>query len=438
MIPYPTKELSAPAYNNGMMTVPTVLEGALGTEFPTRTPTEGGAFEAWLDLVGGEAPANLPPTEEEPAPKQEPNRFLLALGLPCLPPEGILLPVPNHQETPIQHPVLRGIETSKQGSTSIYSLPPSEGALENLPYLVGEANPLQTAPIREPQQGASPFNLLPSEPPDWATENPPNPITDLSVLTTPEDADSFELPKLVPRDREERPASMRMFLGEATNPEARRGFLPNSQDTLFAPSFAVRTLQQGNEGFPVAEGGASGEGELSFRSASEGTEARPDTPSGIAPSSAFGVQERIPSSSTASEGAGVQEVATPPLMEQVAQFLEQMILEPDRNRVHLQLNPPELGSLEIQIQVEGSEVQAWVHAEHDFTRRVLEQSLQQLRDQLASRGLQLSGFSIATGNPRSGAYPFKPNRVAFSSDIWNSSRHATESVPLYGQWSVWA
>lgn len=425
------------------MTVPTVLEGALGTEFPTQTPTEGGAFEKWLNLVGGEASANLPPVEEEPTPEHEPKGLLSALGLPFLPQEVAPIPKPIPQEAQTQPTVLRGLESSKQWSIEGCTLPSCaqpEGGMEiaTRPSHVERVDPHQTAFSLENKEMLPPATP-PSELPNPPTDSPLKPLADREIsVPIRGNGSSEQTPLFLRSEGVQEQSRMPLPPKEAATGKVGETAPPSVPNTSSIESLVERILPRGDERLLTIEGDAPTVRHLPLHTPSERAEPLTAPPPAIHPPFALGAQSGVPTTSTAPEGSNLQAVANSAVVEQVAQFLERMTLDPDQNRVHLQLNPPELGSLEIQIRVEGSEVQAWVQAEHDLTRRALEQSLQQLRDQLASRGLQLSGFSISTGNPRSGAYPFKQSRVTFGSDAWNLARHATESVHLQGQWSVWA
>ncbi|MEN3000295.1 MAG: flagellar hook-length control protein FliK [Armatimonadota bacterium] len=131
----------------------------------------------------------------------------------------------------------------------------------------------------------------------------------------------------------------------------------------------------------------------------------------------------------------------PRLYEQVAQAMERLILHREEQAVHLQIDPPELGALEIRLQVSGSEVYAWLTAERDQTRQALEQQTHLLREQLASRGLHLAHFEVHTGS--GGA--FERARHAFVASpslphLEPAKRPslATDSLHLFGQWSAWA
>lgn len=60
----------------------------------------------------------------------------------------------------------------------------------------------------------------------------------------------------------------------------------------------------------------------------------------------------------------------------------------------LQLHPRELGSVDIRIRIEGQGASVWFGAEHPGARAALEATLPQLRERLASEGLQLSQASV--------------------------------------------
>jgi flagellar hook-length control protein FliK len=70
------------------------------------------------------------------------------------------------------------------------------------------------------------------------------------------------------------------------------------------------------------------------------------------------------------------------------------------NRVHVQLNPPELGRVEVQMVMRNNQVQAQVVTEHAAVRGALEEHYAVLRDNLASRGLQLEKFDVYSGPQR--------------------------------------
>ena len=131
--------------------------------------------------------------------------------------------------------------------------------------------------------------------------------------------------------------------------------------------------------------------------------------------------------------------SSPQLHPQIAQLVERLVLRREESVVHLRLEPPELGTVEIRIQVEGNAVHAWLAAERDLTRQSLEQQVQQLREQLASRGLQLAHFEVNTGSQEAFARArYAPLPSLPYPESRTRPQAAMESAYLFGQWSVWA
>ena len=62
----------------------------------------------------------------------------------------------------------------------------------------------------------------------------------------------------------------------------------------------------------------------------------------------------------------------------------------------LQLHPRELGSVDIRIRIEGQGASVWFGADHPGARAALEATLPQLRERLASEGLQLTQTSVGS------------------------------------------
>ncbi len=90
-------------------------------------------------------------------------------------------------------------------------------------------------------------------------------------------------------------------------------------------------------------------------------------------------------------------------------------LKMNKNRAVLHLNPPELGSVKVNITVShNNHVQASFVADHPETRHILEANMQQLRDSLSQNGFSMSqvnvdvsgGFSQWTGAQQEKLTPF--------------------------------
>jgi hypothetical protein len=122
--------------------------------------------------------------------------------------------------------------------------------------------------------------------------------------------------------------------------------------------------------------------------------------------------------------------------EQIAQHIERMVYERERNRLTVRLDPPELGVVELRIQATGSEVQAWLTAERDLTRQMLQQAQQYLREQLESRGLQLTHFDVGGQSQFRYAPREQHTRYATLTEFTRTPT-ATDSLLHDGRWSVW-
>lgn len=66
--------------------------------------------------------------------------------------------------------------------------------------------------------------------------------------------------------------------------------------------------------------------------------------------------------------------------------------------MHLQLNPKELGAIEVDMVSSSQGVQVTFFAEQASTGRLLETQLNQLRESLVDSGVQLSGLNISQHN----------------------------------------
>ncbi|WP_297532866.1 flagellar hook-length control protein FliK [Thalassolituus sp.] len=78
----------------------------------------------------------------------------------------------------------------------------------------------------------------------------------------------------------------------------------------------------------------------------------------------------------------------------------------DVQQARIQLDPPELGSLEIRMQVQNDQASVQVSAQSHQVKDVLDNSAQRLRDALAAEGIELSEFSVSAdsgGQGRDGA-----------------------------------
>jgi flagellar hook-length control protein FliK len=146
----------------------------------------------------------------------------------------------------------------------------------------------------------------------------------------------------------------------------------------------------------------------------------------------------VSTAAPAAEDAAPAQIAEPNwgAAEQIAHHIERMVYERERNRLTVRLNLPELGVVELRIQATGSEVQAWLTAERDLTRQMLQHAQQYLREQLESRGLQLTHFDVGAQSH----FQHTPHeQYTRYTTLTESTRTptATDSLLYDGRWSVW-
>ena len=78
----------------------------------------------------------------------------------------------------------------------------------------------------------------------------------------------------------------------------------------------------------------------------------------------------------------------------------------------LHLNPPQLGPLEVQLQMQGGQVNAQFASPHQAVRQAVESALPQLHDMFAGAGIHLGQASVGTGSPREGGHGGSRSRSA--------------------------
>lgn len=74
----------------------------------------------------------------------------------------------------------------------------------------------------------------------------------------------------------------------------------------------------------------------------------------------------------------------------------------DIQQARIHLDPPELGSLEIKLQIHNQQATVHVQAQHGQVRDVLEAHAQRLRESLAEQGIDLSDFDVSEQSQQQG------------------------------------
>lgn len=152
--------------------------------------------------------------------------------------------------------------------------------------------------------------------------------------------------------------------------------------------------------------------------------------------------ERFAPASASPSGQPVAEVSADPslrwhIAEQLRHHVERVVFAREPESLTLRLDPPELGVIEVRVQALGTEIQAWISAEQEHTRQLLQQAFGHLREQLESRGLQLTHFDVGGQRHPQSQHPYRPPHTSAMATI-QPAPSATESLPYDGRWSVWA
>jgi flagellar hook-length control protein FliK len=108
----------------------------------------------------------------------------------------------------------------------------------------------------------------------------------------------------------------------------------------------------------------------------------------------------------------------------------------ESGRMVLRLQPAELGSLKLELKIEGDRVQAHLHAQTHQVQDVLERNLPQLRSALAEQGLKIDQFLVNVDQRQAegqfeGQAQYQQQGSERHSD-WNQQDHGNEEqmIPL--------
>jgi flagellar hook-length control protein FliK len=102
----------------------------------------------------------------------------------------------------------------------------------------------------------------------------------------------------------------------------------------------------------------------------------------------------------------------------------------DIKQVTIHLDPPELGSLELKLQInDDKQAQVQVQVQSPQVKEALESSAHRLRDMLASEGLELSGFDVQSDSGRGQQSSENTDGQAQSQDS-DASQNSSESISL--------
>ncbi len=98
-------------------------------------------------------------------------------------------------------------------------------------------------------------------------------------------------------------------------------------------------------------------------------------------------------------------------------------------QARLNLTPPHLGPVEIQIRVKNEQASVNFIAQHPFTRDALEASIPRLREMLGESNLNLADVHVGSGNTNGGGTDKGEQQAGSAGASWSNRTIATEETP---------
>lgn len=115
------------------------------------------------------------------------------------------------------------------------------------------------------------------------------------------------------------------------------------------------------------------------------------------------------------------------------QFAERvtMLVGQQQHAARIKINPPELGPIEVKINIQNDQANVTVLAQHQVVRDSLEDSMPRLRELLQQQGIALGDFNVASDGSEKGQEQYANGNVewSFSEDI--SSQEQTQQTIVH-------
>lgn len=159
-------------------------------------------------------------------------------------------------------------------------------------------------------------------------------------------------------------------------------------------------------------------------------------PSPLAATAAPPVQGGQPAASAAAPAAETLWVTPDSMAEDVADHLVRLV-QRNGNSMRVQLNPPELGSIEVRVAVNDDRASVVFQAAHPAARDALEQALPRLKTLLESAGMQLGDASVASDDRSAERQSTAEEPLYLDGPSWSTphsvpAKDAAETTPLTG------
>lgn len=293
----------------------------------------------------------------------------------------------SENASPLPHPLAQGADDSAQ-TTAPAELNQSASVRTEQPALSGAAKPSDNSPL----PGA-----IPSVP---VTESTTGEVSDLDPVTLQARLDAVQAQEAMRSGTESRgPTQLVAPTGPADTSQAR-------QSQLDASSVAGRA-GEGAARVDLAAMSASGSGTGGAGADAEGGDSNSKQDSGAQTAAVQNAQSRTAQSvptqaQTQAQLDAHQQLLTPRWGQAVGERMIMMAQHGPRS-AQIQLDPPELGSMQIRVHVQGQDqISVSFTSANPAVRDALEQQMPRLREMLAEQGLQLSEGSISDDSSRRG------------------------------------
>jgi len=121
-------------------------------------------------------------------------------------------------------------------------------------------------------------------------------------------------------------------------------------------------------------------------------------------------------------GSSISPYQETKLVQRVLRGLEQ--LGDGGGQVRLRLHPPELGTLQLTLRMEGGQMQARMEVENSLAKDALLNNVQTLKDRLSEQGMQIESFEVSVGSDAASSNGSNADRQGgFNSDSrWNNAQ----------------
>lgn len=284
-------------------------------------------------------------------------------------------------------------------ATSVPVSDPEAGAMKPVPQSEGASQPGAVASMMAPGQ---------TQKTDHARKPASEPLSGIAVATTVDDtatvADEgagFLLPG------EDRPAAQSLQ-GQGLSLQGQQGTVqpsPNSGSTLIPPASTAAMTAASTEDNSSASSLVSESGDTL-------------TDTELQAQRLHSSREKLEFGQDRREWGGA-----------LGARIMTMVAE-DVQKARIQLDPPELGSLEIKLHVSQDQASVQVQAQHAHVREVLEANAHRLRDALAAQGITLNGFDVSErGQGNEGSGQSGDGQGAQGGDDWFAEDGVVDDKP---------